>query len=359
MDRVLGEHRSASRIVHYAGALYSVAIEHLLRVISDDIQRWINETPFTEYKKHVYINVSGGLGDQLAAEPAVRFLKEELYPHDDVVVATHWPRIMAHLTGLGVTVCEQGRANLREDTPYYLASTLPGPETLQWRIVSHLLCHTVDYTAMALMHRTLPVERRTPKFEVWPTDRETLAKVLGGVDPKSLTVVHPGKHWNSKTFPVDWWQAVLDGLAEQGRTVAIIGKEQPGDPPDFKAGARGTVEVVCREGMLDLRDKLDLGPLAALLEQAPTLISNDSAPIHLAGSFDNEIILIPSCKHPDHILPYRHGSVHYKAKAVYKRLVIDDIEARPTQAYETSADKPDIDWAAYLPDPAVVFSHAE
>ena len=354
MDRVIGEHRSASRLIHYAGALFSVSLDHLLRVIADDLERWAAETIHTRYQKHVYINVSGGLGDQLCAEPAVRFLKEELYPDDDVVVATHWPRIMAHLTGLGVTVCEQGRANLREDTPYYLASSLPGPETLQWRIVSHLLCHTVDYTAMALMHRTLPMDRRTPKFEVWPQDRVAMASVLGGVDPQALTVVHPGKHWNSKTFPVAWWQAVLDGLMDTGHRVAIIGKDQPGDPPDFVQGARGTVDVVCREGMLDLRNQLDLGPLAALLEKAPTLISNDSAPIHLAGSFDHQIVLIPSCKHPDHILPYRHGSVRYKAQALYRRLVIDDIEARPTQAYETSADTPHIEWARYLLDPDVV-----
>lgn len=351
MDRVIGEHRSASKIIHYAGALYTVSLDYLVRVIAEDLRRWEREGPATTYQKHIYVNVSGGLGDQLAAEPAVRFLKEELYPHDDVVVATHWPRIMAHLTGLGVTVCEQGRANLREDTPYHLASTLPGPETMQWRIVSHLLCHTVDYTAMALMHRTLPIDRRTPKFEVWPTDRSALATALEGVDPATLVVVHPGKHWNSKTFPVAWWQAVLDGLVDRGWSVAIIGKDQPGDPPDYLEGARGTVPVEARPGMLDLRNTLELGPLAALLEAAPVLISNDSAPIHLAGCFDNHIVLVPSCKHPDHVLPYRHGSPRYRATAVYKRLVIDDIESRPTQAYETSADLSDIDWSRYLVDP--------
>jgi hypothetical protein len=34
--------------------------------------------------------------------------------------------------------------------------------------------------------------------------------------------------------------------------------------------------------------------------------------------------------------------------------VLDDVEARPTQVYQTSAEMPDIDWDEYLPDPAAV-----
>jgi hypothetical protein len=354
MDRVIGEHRLACPVVHYAGALNSISVEQLLRVMAGDIERWAREGTLPRYQKHVYVSVNGGLGDQLCAEPAVRFLKEELYPEDDVVVATHWPRAFAHLTGLGVTVCEQGRANLREDTPYYLCTTLPGPETLQWRIVSHLMCHSVDYTSMALMHRTLPLDRRTPKFEVWPQDRQRLAAILGGVDPRTLVAVHPGRHWNTKTFPSAWWQAVLDGLQAAGRTVAVIGKNEPPKPKTDEA-FRGTVPVEIRDGMVDLRDQLDLGGLAAFLEVAPTLISNDSAPVHLAGCFDHQIILIPSCKHPDHILPYRQGSLNHQSVALYKKLYLDEVEARPTQAYETSADTREaVDWERYLPGPETV-----
>jgi hypothetical protein len=336
--------------VHYAGALYTLSLMQLQALIAKDLQQWATGLTDSQRQKHVYVSVNGGLGDQLCAEPAIRFLKEELYPNDDVVVATHWPRLFSHLTALGVTVCEQGRANLREDTPYYLATTLPGPETLQWMIVSHLLCHSTDYTAMALMKRTLPLLRKTPKFEVWPQDREALAHELNGMDPKTLVAVHPGMHWNSKTFPIPWWQEVIDGLAASGRTVAIIGKNEK----TTDASIRGVLPVMVPKGGVDLRNRLSLGALAALLEVAPTLISNDSAPVHLAGCFDNEIILIPSCKHPDHILPYRHGRLDYKAVAVYKRLVIDDVESRPTQAYETSADMPHVEWDRYLPNPVDV-----
>ena len=49
---------------------------------------------------------------------------------------------------------------------------------------------------------------------------------------------------------------MIDNLLEENKKVCVIGKTELGDPPDFKAGARGTVEVECNEGCIDLRDKL-------------------------------------------------------------------------------------------------------
>ena len=163
-------------------------------------------------------------------------------------------------------------------------------------------------------------------------------------------VVHPGKHWNSKTFPAEWWQGVIDGLVGIGKRVCIIGKDDRGDAPNYIVGARGTVDVKCPEGVYDLRNLLDLGALGALLGVAKVLISNDSFPIHLAGAFNNWIILIPSCKHPDHVLPWRNESQYYKAMALYKKLVIDEVESRPTQVYQTRADVDVEDWLQYLPE---------
>jgi hypothetical protein len=349
MDRVTGEDRHASYVIHYAGALNSVSLDGLLRVIHGDIDRLAQaDGDHSGHRLHLYVSVNGGLGDQLCAEPAVRFMREQMYPNDEMVVATHWPRAFRHLTKLGVTVVAHGRANLSNDTPYFITQSLPGPDTLQWRIVSHLLCHSVDYTAMALMKRTLPFADKQMQFEVGASERKALAELVP--EPRGMVAVHPGRHWNSKTFPVAWWQAVIDGLVEFGRRVCIVGQDALGDPPDFTAGARGTVDVVAREGVLDLRNTLTLGVFAALLEQAGALVSNDSAPVHLAGSFDPFIVLIPSCKHPDHILPFRHGSQQYKTKALYKRLVIDTVEARPTQVYSTSAEVEHIDWAEFLPE---------
>jgi len=344
MDRFIGEHRLGAYIVHYAGY---PNLNIVIELIKKDLDKWKNGDIDT--RKHIYISVSGGLGDQICAEPAIRFLKNNLYKNDEIIIATHFPRIFQHLADENISVCEQGKADLKDDTPYFIAETLPGPDKPQWAIVSHLLCHTVDYSSIALMKRTLPLKDRQIKFQVDLKDISNLLDASGETDFSDYVVVHPGKHWETKTFPVEWWQAVIDGLVVKGQKVCVIGKDERGDPPDFKAGARGTVDVDCSK-VLDLRNKLDLGGLGALLSMAKTLVSNDSAPVHLAGAFDIEIVLIPSCKHPDHILPYRHETQLYKTKKMYKKLIIDEVESRPTQVYPTSVDISIDDWGEYLPD---------
>lgn len=350
MDRFTGEDRHASYIIHYAGV---PQVELVLQLIPLDIKKWEKDKGDYNYRKHIYVSVTGGYGDQIASEPAVRFMREKLYPNDEFIIATHWPRIFSHFDN-NVVVCEQGNAELKNDTPYFICQTLPGPDTIMWAMVSHLLCHTIDYSSISLMKRQLPLEDRQIKFKVLPQDIENLYDIIGKQDISEWVVVHPGKHWNSKTFPVAWWQEVIDNLLENEKTVCVIGKDDVGDAPSYEIGARGTVDVKCSDGVYDLRNLLDMGSLAALLSMAGTLISNDSFPIHLAGAFDNKIILIPSCKHPDYVLPWRCGNIYYKSAALYKKLVIDDVESRPTQCYSTSAEVDNINWNNYLPDPKEV-----
>jgi ADP-heptose:LPS heptosyltransferase len=87
---------------------------------------------------------------------------------------------------------------------------------------------------------------------------------------------------------------------------------------------------------------------------ANVLVSNDSAPVHIAGAFDNWIVLIPSCKHPDHVLPYRNGASAGRNIALYKKLTLDDLDSQPTIIYGSTAEKIKDDWQRYLPDPESV-----
>jgi len=350
MDSFIGEHRLNAHIIHYAGWPDLAMVQGVIRQDIETLKYGEIDT-----RRHIYISVTGGLGDQICAEPAVRFMRKHLYPKDEMVVATHFPRLFKHLRKLGVEVCQQGMANLRNDTPYFIAESLPGPDKLQWSIVSHLLCHPVDYSSIALMKRTLPLVNKTINFEVDPQDHSDLFELTGIRDFMDFVVVHPGKHWETKTFPVEWWQTVIDGLVDTGEKVCVIGNNDRGAAVDTNVlGDRGTVNVACRGGVVDLREKTTLGMLGALFSQAKTLISNDSAPIHLAGAFDIEIVLIPSCKHPDHILPYREGTQLYKTLALYKNLIIDTVESRPTQVYPTSVDVKIMDWGKFLPSPGEV-----
>jgi ADP-heptose:LPS heptosyltransferase len=166
-------------------------------------------------------------------------------------------------------------------------------------------------------------------------------------------LIHAGRGWPSKTFPAVYWDDIVDGLLQQGVKVALIGKHIGTDQGYVGLNSNG------RKGIIDLRDKLDLGMLFAAIQKSPVLITNDSAPAHIAGAFDKHLILIPTCKHLDHVLPWRNGSQTYKTAAVYNRLTCDDIDSTPTQVNGQT-----IDWVKggdimpYLPNAVDVVNRA-
>lgn len=340
MDRFTGEERFASYIIHYAGF---PSLQFVLSLIPADLERWEKNKPGYKYKRHILIDVQGGLGDQVDAEPSIRFLKKHVYPDDEVVVKTHFPRLFKHIQDIDVVLHEDFIS--KPDTPYYHALSLPGPEKLQWSIISNLLCHTVDYVSMALMRRILPINDKQIKLTVDLEDISKVIEVVGIQNLNELVLIHPGRHWQSKTIPVEWWNKVIAGLSFEKIPLALIG---------FEDETRGTLPVSIPPGVIDTRNLLDLSGLIALISAASILISNDSAPIHIAGAFNNWIILIPTCKHPDHLLPYRNGSQNYKSISLYDKLVIDDICSQPTCIHGSSGEFIKGKWSEYLPDPKLV-----
>ena len=145
----------------------------------------------------------------------------------------------------------------------------------------------------------------------------------------------------SKTFPKQWWNAVIDGLVNRGIPVCIIGK----------TGSPGVLDLDDKAGVINLVDLLDLGGLTALLSQAKVLLSNDSGPVHLAGAFDNWIVAIPTVKHPDHFLPFRNGVTSYKTVAPMKKLVLDAFSTAPTELDKVTVSHIKGTWDDYLVDP--------
>lgn len=341
MDRFTGEDRFASYIIHYAGY---PNIAHAINLVPLDLARWEEDKKTGyKYKTHVMVSVNGGLGDQVDAEPVIRYMRKNIYPDADVIVVTHWPELFKHLD---LPVYQHGKffeSDLyKRDVPYYVMTSLPGPETVTWAVVSNLLCNSVDYVSIAMLKRTLPLEDKTIKLTYSESDLKEVQDMLKGVDLKELTLVHAGRHWESKTLPKDWWQKLVDELAADGHKLCMIGKNEE---------TRGVWDLVLPEGTKTTVDLLSLNNLIALISQAKLLVSNDSAPVHLAGAFDNYIAVIPTCKHPDHIVPWRKRSLDYKTIRLYKRLTIDDIKAPPTQVYEVSGAEISADWSEYLLPP--------
>jgi hypothetical protein len=282
----------------------------------------------------------------------LRYIHDVLYPDADLYVTTTYPELFTHLgiehiskvPWTGVMVDAVHRMELH-----------PSKETGHGKYTVNILSHPVDYIAMEALERTLPAKAKQitlpdpDKVEI-PWEEYIDPTTWPGAS--NLILVHPGTGWPSKTFPTEWWQEVIDGLTVEGYRVGIIGRDL--QIKDSSGISHAYQPVRCPFNGVDLRDKLPIMGLAKIIKHAPVLISNDSAPIHIAGAFDNWIILIPTCKHPEHLLPYRHGDQWYKAIALYERLACEEYRFRPTEIEVRSVAHTVNPIETYLPSPSEV-----
>ena len=313
LDKFCGISRLDSYIVHYAGAPKEIQ----MGVMQKDILQWQADAPEYKYPRNILIAVSAGMGDQLCSEPAIRYT-QKIYPDANIHVVSHFPRLFSHLT---VPVMNYDQWKGINDAVLTL-HTCPEDEKSEHKL-SHVLFHPTDFASMSMIKRTIPNAEKTIQLKL---EAEDVAYVIDLLKDKNrnkpTVVVHAGKWWPSKTLPVEWWQQIVDKLSEK-LTVVLVGKTI-----DEK---QGFLPINAPKDGYDFRDLTSLGELMALISLSRCLLTNDSSPLHIAGAFDNWIVTMPTCKHEDHILPFRNGTQSYKTKALRKGLLLDDLEVRHTE----------------------------
>ena len=318
------------------------------KIIEKDIET-IEKFPATHpWKRKIWVKIGGGLGDAVMAEPTLRFMCEKIYPDEDIRISSHWPELFTHLP---LKSCKYGDSVWADaDGAPWVIESMPDSKHFQWRVVSCILSHTIDFTSMAILRRTLPNIDKQIKLDFPHSDLKKVHELCGTRDFSNCVLVHAGKHWNSKSFPDTYWQAIIDGIEEKGLTPILIGRNCKSTIDTGKSGVwQGSANVTTKNG-INLIDKTTLSQLIALISCVPCLLSNDSSPVHIAGAFDHQIILLPSCKHPDHLLPYRQGHQSHKTTVLYKKLTLDDIPSAPTEMYTVLADEIVGEWDEYLLD---------
>jgi hypothetical protein len=317
MDKYVGENRHASYFIHYAGCPIDPC-----PIIRGDLDIWKRDAPTYDYKKNILVTLEGGLGDVVDAEPVLRYISQKSYPNQNVVVYTaeRYNRVVQHIDTIRVI---NDLEELEPDTAYYHVSTYKDMWGGSWKYMNQNLMHVTDFASLLTIRRMIPFEDKEIKLQVEPKDYQILDKILGDdYDYSNLVLVHPGKSWQSRTFPVDWWNSVTEELILRGHNVGVIGK--------YVDETLGVLDIDIKDGMYDFRNILELGELFALIEKSEVLITNDSSPVHIAGAFDNWIVLIPTSRHPEHLLAPRKGDRYRKTIVSYKELMDQPDDAVPT-----------------------------
>lgn len=114
----------------------------------------------------------------------------------------------------------------------------------------------------------------------WPVrsaDRSALQAIEGVADATAgaYICVHPGASVPERRWPVASFRSVADGLARRGYRIILTGTAAEAD-------LTGAVAAGMDAPALDLAGRTDLSTLAALIDGARLLVSNDTGVAHLA-----------------------------------------------------------------------------
>ena len=90
-----------------------------------------------------------------------------------------------------------------------------------------------------------------------------------------IAVVHMVVGWPSKTWHPAKWNAVIDGLTENGFKVVVIGR-----------GA----DIKPKAGILSLIDQLSIHEVKELISKASVMVGMDSGPLHIAMTTDCPVV---------------------------------------------------------------------
>lgn len=318
--------------------------------------------------------VPGGLGDAVCAEPTIRYVLENfkkvklthkfdgngkptpLLPADyqevdmNVSVVTYHPELFQHLKLREVLSFHTHPVNIKEVyKTHFILKTLYNPDYIHSDFVPHMFTHCVDYVSQVCIRMQLPIEQRMVKLVPSIGDVSIMQSHVK-LNPCHV-VVHPGRSWDSKTFPREWWNALIDGLIEKGFEPVIIGT--------ITDQLQGTVNVKTK-GCLDLRNKLTVMETTALLQKCGVLITNDSGPMHLAASGPCQIALISTAKRPDYLMHYRFGQLGYGMKNFSLGGVWERINMNPTNSDEMNfAEVFEGEMDKWLPNPEVIVNWTE
>lgn len=262
--------------------------------------------------RDVMLVTRGGLGDAICSEPVLRFALKNFRKPFSLSVCTKYPSLFIHLPLKAAWLDSQDTRITRAE--YYWATTYPNAGSLDWDFICHPYCNTVDAMSIAAWKCMMPTDEKdlvlasNPKWENLTKEEFNLLTNMRAA--RELVLVHPGATWQSRTFPVAWWQEVIEELKKLKITPVLIG-----------AAARdkvGTVPVDAT-GCIDLRDRTSLDDFIRICQMATVVLTNDSSPIHLAAStFPGQdkfyeqpwIGYVATCRHPDFITHWRKAPPH-------------------------------------------------
>ncbi len=194
--------------------------------------------------------------------------------------------MLCHLAGIPLRL-----AHCREN-PYGLLT-----DWVQETEPQHGTRHEVERQLALVARVGAKADDTRMRFSVRPADIDSLTQKLIARDvdvDAPFIVVHPGASAESRRYPVERFAETIERLGAQLEWPILV------------TGSRSESHL-CRAACgtspyaHDLSGVLELGELAALIQRARVLISNNSGPVHLASALGAPVVDLYALTNPQHM----------------------------------------------------------
>jgi heptosyltransferase-2 len=111
---------------------------------------------------------------------------------------------------------------------------------------------------------------------------------------KKIVALAPGTIWNTKRWPADRFAAVCQLIASENIAVVLLGGTED------EALCRQVMEIAHVNNIFNVTGKLTLLQSAELIRRCNVLISNDSAPMHIAVAVGTPVVAIFGATIPEY-----------------------------------------------------------
>ena len=190
-----------------------------------------------------------------------------------------------------------GLDNAREGARFFYTQAVP---------VAGKNLHAVDQNLAVLPYILPDAVPVTPDFTLAVPDgaAKTMRQVLrqSGVE-KPYALLLPGARWASKIWPAAHFRQLASELAASRKLPVVVagGVAEKKDWATFRA-----------QGVTSLIGQTSLEELAALVQGAAFLVTNDSGPMHLGACFNKRVLVLMGPTRPEKTGPYNAPEILQK-----------------------------------------------
>ncbi len=262
----------------------------------------------SKIKKMLFISLSN-IGDIILTTPALRVLCEafpearmdimvgpngvELFKKHPAVfkVITYDKHIPMHEKRRLIRKLRKVKYDLIADMRNSLFPFLLGAKyrTSPIRVPPKSVRHKKQEHIWKLSSMGIGLDRANTPFYIHipEEDNDYIEKLMMGLDKDRLIIaISPGAKSEIKRWPGENYTKLTERLAKElDAQIIMVGDKA--DSPLIR-----DISMPVKHDIVDLSNKTTLCQLAALLSRCDLLITNDSAPLHIAGAVDTKVLAI-------------------------------------------------------------------